>query len=313
VNEAQRRLLRRGDWYGTDVLVEFRVHNRCITWPRQVGTILGVNMGRHGDGKNVQNNWYSILHHGFSHHHGCHEQGILQDIGTGTTYRDITGCPGSYIYAWAQKREDWGKTVTIYGRDTNLQPLMEKVNGQWQAGNTLTLGGTIAGQYVSSPTMVVNPLTSVTKEVTQGNVILYSYDPTVATVPGFDIAQYEPGETNPQYRKSRIGDHAFFRNVSTPISGGTTGEPHCHKITALVKLAFIPIVSCNDFLMIDNLDALSLMIEALRFEKAKDSASKAEKEAEAIKELNMELRDKFPNGATVVNCDFVGRQIHNPW
>jgi hypothetical protein len=312
VNEAQRRLLRRGSWFGTEVLVEFRVHDRCITWPREVGTIEGVAMGRNSDGTNVQNNWYSILHRGRDHFHGGHEQGILQDIGFGTTYRDITGCPGSYIYAFATKREDWGKKITIFGTDTKLQPLQQKVGGFWQPGVTLTLGGTIQGQYVSTPMLVVNPILSVIKEVTQGNVILYSYDPTTQTM--FDIANYQPGETNPQYRKSKLGERCFFNNVSTPTSGVTNPSPRHHKITALVKLAFVPVLSPYDFMLIDNIDALKLMIQSIRFEEDGDLANKDKCEAEAIRELNLELRTQFPQQSTVVVSDVVGgRMIHNPW
>jgi hypothetical protein len=307
VNEAQRMLLRRGSWFGTEVLVDIKVHESCITWPRQVGTIEGVNLGRHSDGTNVQNNWYSILHRGFSHHHGCHEQGVLQDIGFGVTYRDITGCPGSLIYAFAFKPEDWGKKLTIYGRDFQGQPLMEKVNGAWQQGLTLTLGNTIQGQFVSTPFAILNPIQSVVKDITAGNVMLYEYDPVSQTMR--DIALFEPGETTPRYRKSKLGAHCFFNNVSN--QNGSNGENRCNVIQALVKLAFVPVIADNDFLMIDNLEAIALAVQSLRYARAGDVPNKDAYLAEAIRELNAELRTAFPNGSTVIVSNPVGRQIRS--
>lgn len=307
VNDAQKILLRRGSWFDTEALVDFKVHERCITWPRQVGTIEGINLGRHSDGVNVQNNWYSILHRGFSHHHGCHEQGVLQDIGFGVTYRDITGCPGSLIYAFATKSEDWGKKITLFGQDFQRQPLMQKVNGAWQQGLTLTLGNTIQGQFVSTPFAILNPLQSVIKDITAGNVILYEYDPNSDTLR--DIALFEPGETTPRYRKSRLGEHCWFRNVSN--QNGSKGENRCNTIQALVKLAFVPVIADNDFLMIDNLEALSLAIQSLRYARAGDIPNKDAYLAESIRELNAELREKFPNGSTVVVSNPVGRMIRS--
>lgn len=300
VNEAQRRLMRRGSWFDSEQVVKLCVYNGCITWPRYVGTVLGVRFSCIGDIE-IRNNWYAII--------GARCAGwdsslniTMRDGGTGPTYNNITGEDGKYIKAFIEKRADIGKTIKIFGINatTNL-PLQEKnSDGDWVDGITLTLTKT---GVVS--TVLVRSISSVIKERTQGNVFLYEYDSTTTLLR--DIALYQPSETNPRYRKSQIYN---FCSIPTQCqeSDGVTNK----SMEALVKLQFIPVVADSDWLYVDNFDALKFMIQAIRLEEANDDDGARSKIIKAIDELNMELREKNPGMQTMIRVNPTGRSIYSP-
>lgn len=296
LNEAMRRLMRRGGFYDTEQLLKICVYNGCITWPRFVGTVLGIRACCMGD-MDIRNNWYAIIGpRNCSFRSGY----AMRDAGTGPTYNDITGEDGKYIRVYLSKLEDAGKTITLFGIDTNGQPLQEKIDGVWRQGVTLTM----AAPYVQT-SMLVKAISSVTREVTQALVRVFEFDP--ATDLMRDIAVYEPSETNPRYRKSHIQNFHCL-----PSACSTEDGVRYRTIEALVKMEFIPVVSDRDFLAIENYDALKFAISAIKFEEANDDDAASVKWIKAISEMNMELRDKHPGQQTVIRVNPVGRMIRNP-
>src|SRR5262245_51118952 len=190
LNEAMRRLLRRGGWWNTEFLMRLCVYNKCITWPRIVGTVLGT---RFCNGSfDLRNNWWNIVGP-----FGCNNAGpdtfrssfTISDNGTAPIYNDLTGTSGKYIRIYPTKIQDQGKTITLFGLTTGSQPLQQLVDGRWERGLTLTL----QAPYVQS-TVLVRRIDSVVKEITEANVLMYEVDPTDATLVR-DIALYEPTET----------------------------------------------------------------------------------------------------------------------
>lgn len=301
VNEAQRRLMRRGNWFDTDQVVKLCIYNGCITWPRYVSTVLGVRFSCMDDNIQIRNNWFAILGPRTCSWHGS-DLVTMRDAGTGPTYNDITGEDGKIIRAYIEKQADIGKTIKIFGINaaTNL-PLQEKdANGDWVDGITLTLAKTPAAS-----TVLVRKITSVIKERTQGNVFLYEYDSTTGLMR--DLALYEPSETNPRYRKSKIHN---FCSVPSPCqeSDGVRNR----SMEALVKLEFIPVVVDSDWLYVDNFDALKLSIQAIRLEEANDDEAAEGKWIKAIRELNFDLRNKTPGAQTTVRIRPVGQRITSP-
>lgn len=298
VNEAMRRLDRRGNFFDTEQLMRVCVYNGCITWPRFVGTVLGVKFCSCPDSV-LRNNWYAMMgprdcNYGWT---GTH---TIRDNGTAPTYNDITGEDGKVLRVYITAKADVGKTITFYGIDTNGQPLREKVSGVWQPGMTLTL----ASPYVQSTT-VVKRIESVVREATQGRVYVYEYDSASDTIR--DLAFYEPGETNPRYRRS------FIKNFNCiPTQCGETDGVTYRSLEALVKLQFVEVVSDYDFLPIDNVDAIKLMVQAIRLEEENKDELAEVKIAKAIRELNFELRNKLPGQQSTIRINPVGRTILNP-
>ncbi len=299
VNEAQRRLMRRGSWFEADQVVKLCIYNGCITWPRFVGTVEGVRFSCLGDVQ-MRNNWFAIIGP-----KPCGWNGsalvTIRDAGTGPTYNDITGEDGKLIQANIQHRTDIGKTIKIFGIDaeTNL-PVQEKVNGAWVDGVTLTLGITPV-----RTTRTFRRITSVIKDRTEGFVFLYEYDPNTTLLR--DLAMYEPSETNPRYRKSKISNFCSIPSQCQQSDGVTQ-----RSIEALVKLQFIPVVTDSDWLFVDNLDALKFMIQCIRLEDANDSDKARGKFYQAIEELNMESREKNPGAQTTIRVNPTGRMLTSP-
>jgi hypothetical protein len=297
VNTAIRRLLKRGDWYGTTQVVEFCTRGCEITWPNWAGTIEGVRF-QHDKPGHVFNNWYRFT--GAHHVHSeWRSDVVLEDAGTAPCYNDITGTTGKQIRYNVVKLADIGKKITIYGKKYGGQPLQEQnpVTGQWIDGLTITA----ASPYGTDATLVTQ-IDSVTREATSGMAYLYSYDPTTTDV--VDLAQYQPNETNPRYRRSCIHNAPHGR----PDANGICWR----RIEALIKLEFIPLVNDRDFLLIDDFDALAFMIQAIKAEQAQDNPTAEAFILKAIRELNFRDRDKFPDQTTPIQVVAMsGRRIRS--
>lgn len=297
VNQAQRRLMRRGNWFDQEQIIKICVYSGCITWPRYVGTILGL---RHCTLHNIDihNNWYRIIGPSTC---GWSSTITARDGGTAPCYNEITGSDGKIIRAFIEKNNDVGKTIKIFGinAETNL-PLQEYVNGEWVAGLTLTFAKPYAATTIS-----VRRITSVLKQRTEGNVHLYEYDAASDTMR--DLAMYEPSETNPRYRRTNIQNFSCMP-TSCSESDGVTNR----SLEAMFKIAFVPVESDNDFLMIDNFDALKLMVHSIRLEDAGDDEAALAKRTFAIEEMNFESRDRNPGPQVTVRVNPTGHHICNP-
>jgi hypothetical protein len=304
LNEVQRRLIKRGGFYGLEQTMTFCLNSSYITWPQFVGTILGVRfLGCCGGGQLAApyNNWYSFtnnLPHWRNARGYAGGDTIIEDAGTAPCYNDVTGTTGKYIVYHVVNALDIGKTITLYGKQYGGQPLQTTAGGITSMGQTLTAAQT----DVQSPNLITE-LHSVTRQATSGMAYLYELDPATSLL--HDLAVYQPSETNPRYRRSKILN---YHNTAAPDVNGISW----FSIEALVKLQFVPLVNNWDFLLIDDFDALNLGFSAVKLEEANDSAGAEVKWAAAIRELNMELRDKFPDQQTSIRVRTTGSVLHNP-
>lgn len=301
LNEITERLLDRGNWFDTEQVMHLCAYNGCLTWPRQVGTVLGIRLHCGGE-IDIRNNWWSISgprgHCGdflFDH--------TARDNGMGPCFNEITGTAGKEIRVFATKDTDYGKTVTLYGFDSNNQPLQQKINGVWQRGITIQINR----PYGTSFPILVNKITSATKDLTQANVLVFEYDSVSQTMR--DLALWEPSETNPRYRRQIINNFNWMAGCPT-----TDPNPNLkiHKFDAMVKLAYIPASSDLDFLLIDDFTALKFMFQALRLEEANQDAAAQQKIDKAIQQLNFRDRNLTPYEQTVVKVNPLGISVWNP-
>jgi len=302
VNRAIGILIKRGAWFGTEVLARFCVYGCRVVWPRYVGTFLGARFCKYGEIE-VRNNWYSILswpqcRAGFG---WKADTIVFSDGGLTPFYGEITGNTGKYLRYHVVKNNDYGKTINFFGKKYGDQPLQEKVSGNWVNGITLT-----AANPIAQSTDLVTKVTQVTREATEGMTYVYTYDPTTTEL--VDVAAYEPNETNPQYRSSII-------NGIKSIPGHVDSYGRCvRQIEALVKLNYIEATAERDFLIIGDFEALALAIQAIKFREANDPAMAEKYLQMAISELNFESRDKNPGQQFVVQVNTMGskRTISNP-
>lgn len=301
VNAVTRRLMRKGQWFNTTAVMRLCIYGCYIVLPRQVGTLMGIRFcGTNADWIQIKNNWWSV-----ASYKACNAWGrsslnaVLKDSGTVPCYNEITGTTGKYIRWCPVKSNDVGKAMRIYGTQYGGQPLQEQNSaGEWVDGITLTL----AAPYVQT-TKLVTKITHVTlATATEGMTYLYQVDPS--TLDLLDLAAYQPGETRPSYRSYRI------ENICSICSTKDDYDRDVRQADALVKLQYIKAVSDDDFVMLSNLDALALGIAALRAEEADDDVLAEIKWTKAVKELNLELRDKEGNMATVIRVNDLG--ANNP-
>src|SRR6267154_518331 len=303
VNEVQKRLARRGDWYGMVQQAAFVFQGSSVTWPRYVGTIIGARSCHHR-GIRPKNMWYSFTGSFHDNHHSWHADMTLEDAGQVCTYNDITG-GGQILQFNVDLPQDYGKTITLYGRDVNNQPLQQQIAGVWQAGLTLTA----VAPYVQTAIKIM-VIDAIVKQPMQGISRLFQYDAvTNPTAPLIDLAFFEPNETNPTYRRSHIMN---FHNRWHQPNGNTT--PKYNQLEVLVKLAFIPVQFPQDFLLVEELEVMKLGIMAVKQEEAGNDSQAEVLWLKAIRELNFEDREKQPDNYTPIRFNStMARPLHNPF
>lgn len=303
VNRATAKLIKRGAWFGTEVLMRFCVYGCRVVWPRYVSTFLGARFCNYGEIE-VKNSWYSIIGPPTCYAGNWNRGGnmiVFSDGGLVPCFNEITGNTGKFLRYHVVKNTDYNKNITFYGKQFGGQPLQEKISGVWQNGLTLT-----SQQPIAQTTTLVTKINQVVREPTEGMTYVYQYDPV--TTDQIMLAQYEPNETNPQYRSSIV-------NGIRAIPGHTDANGRCtRQIEALVKLEFIPATNDRDFLIIDDMDALALAIQSLKFQEANDPDNAQKYLMLAIAELNFEMRNKLPAETFVTQVNVMGspRIIGNP-
>jgi len=291
VNAVTRRLMRRGGWWQTEVLMDICFPGCRVVWPRQVGTVLGVRFCRHG-ALQIKNNWWAV--YGYK---GCNDRwggrwtsdAVMRDDDTAPCFNEITGNTGMYLRWNVVKRPDVGKTMRVFGTQYGGQPLQERdANNNWIPGITITA----AAPYAQTSVLVTKITSIIIEGGMQGMSYLYQVDPSSGDL--LMLGEYQPGETNPSYRVSHI------ENVCSICAKKDAYGREMRYGTALVKLAFIPALTDDDWVLLSNLDALRLGIQALRLEQANDDVQAEIKWRKSIAELNMEIRDRDPALQTVV-------------
>ena len=292
INEATRKLMRRGDWVGTVAPIHICVRRGCLVMPRYVGSVRKIN--RCDQPLTTGNLWYNFLNNRDwrsgrwgDYRGGCDGPGSLVSQGQSPCYSDIYG-DGRYVRAYPRTKEDIGKTVTIFGVDNNNQPLRtDNGDGTWSDGVIITIGSSGMNPNYGSTSVYVRRIDRVVKDVTQGQVLLYAYDATNNVLE--DLAIFDPGETSPSYARYQV-------NINHPLIGTASG---CcgglHTVVALVKLQFIPAKYDTDLVLIDNLDALKYAVQSIRAQEAGDLRLAKGYEAAAVQELNRELEDAYPD------------------
>lgn len=293
LNDAVRMLMNRGDFYGSVQKMKACIYNGCITWPRGVLTPLALNMCR--GSVPLVNHWYEydrIQRGDLLDYFAAGCCGTLSGVDgdTSPVFNPIScasGSDGVYIRFYPTDPTDVGKLVTVFGMDSNGTDLRSTYpDGTVQDGIQVSLTLPFATLDVTGiaprnmPTL--RHIYRIIKEVTTGPVYGYQYDAVNDVL--LDLAIYAPNETNPAYR-------------TTHLRGGCSGtacSTNPQQITALVKLEFVPVVNDNDLVQIDNLDAIAQMMQAIKLDDAYDPDQKRKMEAEAIRELNLELRTRLP-------------------
>lgn len=185
LNQATRKLMRRGDFWGTVQKVRLCIWNHCIVWPRWAGRIAAMKHCNHI--LESRNFWDEFLPMTGGDVCGRCDSDFhsIQQSGTVPVYRPIE-CDAKYLRVFIDRQADIGKKATFYGIDYNGQPLRSTWNdGVFRDGIEMTF----AMPYVTSP-FPVKGISRAVKAVTEGPVRVYQWDSAHDVL--LDMAVWDP-------------------------------------------------------------------------------------------------------------------------
>lgn len=253
--------------------IELCVCDGCITLPRDVGTVLAIDVC--GQPTLLQDQFFKYHINGpgvRGSDGGC---GVITEMGQVCTMRD-PAYP-AYLTAEVTSAADNNKKLRVFAtRADNGQKIFTPgPDGKLYEGFLVPM---IFGYPQRNPDVpALGRIYRVSKETTKDFVKLYATktDGTSQTLVGW----YEPDETEPQYRRIKTR----------------------HKSNVLVKYkkATLEIRSMSDWLNFDNFEALRLACRAVKYrmDDRLDDARKFEEEASRI--LSEETAAKRPAGPRV--------------
>jgi hypothetical protein len=241
INEAQERLLYKGLWVDTYARYAITNSNGTITWPRQLETIEVVALDdRPGV---VRNEWFEFLETGpglLDSTDG--DSYTLVDRGTAVCFSDIDGTDKK-LRVYSGATTDAGKRVLLQGYNATGEWIRTQDGATWIDGEYVTMTTT----YADTVTLF-SELTGVQKPDTDGIVKLHEYKPSDST--SRLIAEYQPTEKRPTYRRSLIPGLADDNTTVT--------------VTVVGKLRFTPARVDTDWLFIGYEAALKEMVMSIR-------------------------------------------------
>lgn len=265
VNAFEQQALPYGRWWGTTQLVQFCLTDSgCLVLPRQIAVIEAANLSSaHTQNRNA---WYDFIKpHApcvtscCSEEHcgcGCGQVNVV-DHGTVASFRTTTGV-NKKIRVYPGNAADAGKKIIFQGKDANGVWVRTTIDGARADGEQVTL----AMPFVDTVT-VWGPGApfAVMKEVTEYRVLVFSVNQDDATET--QLADYEPGETEPSYRR-----------VNIPGYCSPNGDCECSSRTfkAIVSLEHIPVRVANDWLLFCNIEAYRQGIQSIKFRKEGNQA-----------------------------------------
>lgn len=186
---------------------------RCVALPREVETVLGVNIN--GNPALGMGELFNFHLNGPGD--GCPScSWTWQDLGQHySTYRDLI-TPAKLV-VHLQTPEDDGKNLFVYGYDIDGNKLRRNVAGEWLDGYQVPTIYGVALPDAEAPT--VARITGVFKDESVGTFRLGTIDDTGLT--GVTLGVYEPDERLPQYRRIKLNRACNWVRIayrrSTPL------------------------------------------------------------------------------------------------
>lgn len=238
-------------------MVDVCVHGKCVTLPREVETVLQVNICGHPTrGRDEQ-----FIFHLNGPGEGCQSCDYSWvNEGNFFTYRDIQ-CPVKLI-AFVENQEDEGAELRVFGFDEQNRPLRTNANGVWSDGLLVPTIFSYALPASSDP--LVSRITGIVKSRTVANLRLSSFDNSTST--GTLLGIFEPDETKPQYRRIRLN--------------------HCGPwVRIMYRKRSLELISQNDRILLHSRPALILAMHAINKYREADLGTAVQFEAQATRLL----------------------------
>lgn len=203
IGDAIELLAQKGEFDPLVGYVDLCVSGSCVTLPREVETVIAINLDGHPSiGRNPLFSFHLNGPGDFSTR--CRS---WTDVGQFPTYRDMH-CPGQLV-AFLDNEEDNDSELWVFGFDWENKPLRSQVNGIWRDGILIP---TVLGYALpASDSPVVARITAIVKARTVGNVRLSSFDNSSST--GTLLGIFEPDETEPLYRRIKLSNCSSWARI----------------------------------------------------------------------------------------------------
>lgn len=179
---------------------------RCITLPREVDTVIGVNIG----GQPVLG-YHALFEFHLNGPGSCRtvcEWKWMDQGGAHVTYRDLVH--PAKVVAFLQSAEDNGKKVVIYGYNDSGHVLRREENGCWLDGYRVPTIYGVAVPDVEAPNIA--RITGIYKDPTVAEIRLSTVDASGTT--GTLLTVMEPDETLPQYRRIQLNRSCNWARIA---------------------------------------------------------------------------------------------------
>lgn len=203
---------------------------KCVTLPREVGTVLAVLINGHPTLGKAQNFQFHLNSSGVN----CEPCDYSwEDLGRWhSTYRDLI-VPAKVV-AFSESVEDNNKLLVVFGYDSAGNVLRRNEGGKWLDGIRIPIIHGLAIPDDQQP--FISRITAITKEETVGSIRLATTDSSGLT--GVNLSVMEPDETIPQYRRIKLGRCADWVRVNYLKSNKKFISLHDH-VPMLSRMAFL--------------------------------------------------------------------------
>lgn len=246
--------------------------NGCATLPRDVGTVLGINVG--GQPTLIRDQWYQFHINGGGSS-DCTSCNFSDELGEFCTYKDPSG--PCYLQAEVTSAADNNKKLRVYALDVAGNKIFSAgPNGTLEEGFLVPI---VFGFSKRNPNIpALSSIYRISRDATKDFVKLIAIDATTGAALT-QIGYYEPGEILPSYRRIRVPNKSWVR--------------------IKYKKRDLELTSQRDWISLDNNEVLRLACRAVKF-RLDDMYDKARAaEEEAVRIWNEQIESKKPSGPRV--------------
>lgn len=215
LSDAVEALANKSDWSPLVGYLDVCVTDRCVVLPREVETVLGLNIG--GTPTYARDKWFEFHLNG---------PGSECDGPSGFRWDDRGLVPvvrnpetPARLYAVLQEGSDENVPLRVFGYDADGLWIRSKEGGTWRDGFLVPTLADFVVPDASAP--LVSRVTRIQKGASNGHIKLLAHDDSEGGQPLL-IGHYQADETDPQYRQIRLPGHAswvrvLFRKHNTPV------------------------------------------------------------------------------------------------
>lgn len=282
VNQALERVVNGGLWKGSIGYTAFPTVDNYFTLPYPYLAVVGAQWLRcpvpvfgqfhdfiqGGPGQPIAN---------------LPPEGIVEDLGDGYATMSDPPTPYSTIYIQTDLTIDNGKTFRIFGNSNGREVFDVFGSGMYLNVNTseTTVFDQVTGIQVPTSNNGASSMV--------GGWTLYSVAPNGTRT---SLGYYYPNETNPSYRRYRIG-------VTSAVN---TQVPNA--VTVLVRRRYMPVFKETDPVNPGNIGGMKFAMQAIDSEASKNSAQAFWDQAYAI--YNQELHATRGSNRPEMNWEALG-------